>query len=121
MIVLVAGNLGESSSDPSRVTGGSKVLLRELGKSIGAGCQLHFYSGKEEGEDLLELVLEVLESQGVLQNGGVVRSVARHGSLVDGVGGGHGHGADGGGEGEKRCGQHYGNSLVIWCLSDVMK
>jgi hypothetical protein len=70
---------------------------------------------KREDENSLKLVLEVLEGQGVLQNGGIVRSVARHGPLVNGVGSGHGHGAHGGGEGEQRSGQHY--DLVIgWWL-----
>lgn len=47
----------------------------------------------------LELVLEVLEGQGVLEDGSVINTVG-HGSSVDGVCGGHSHGAHGGGEGE---------------------
>jgi hypothetical protein len=39
VVVLVTGNLRESSSDPARVASGSKVLLGELGKSVGADCQ----------------------------------------------------------------------------------
>jgi len=52
-------------------------------------------------ENSLELVLKVLEGQGVLENGGVIDTrVTGHGSRVDGVGSGHSHGAHGGGEGE---------------------
>ena len=36
VVVLVTGDLGESSSDPARVTSGSKVLFRELSKCVGA-------------------------------------------------------------------------------------
>lgn len=49
----------------------------------------------------LELVLEVLEGQGVLEDSGVIdTAVSGHGSSVNWVGGGHGHGAHGGGKGE---------------------
>lgn len=55
----------------------------------------------EEVRNSLELVLEVLEGQGVLEDSGVIdTAVSGHGSSVDGVGGRHGHGAHGGGEGE---------------------
>jgi hypothetical protein len=40
VVVLVAGNLRESSSNPVWVTGGGKVLGRELGKCVGAVYQL---------------------------------------------------------------------------------
>jgi len=52
-------------------------------------------------ENSLELVLKVLEGQGVLEDGGVIDTrVTGHGSRVDGVGSGHSHGAHGRGEGE---------------------
>jgi hypothetical protein len=47
VIVLVTGNLGESPSDPVWVTGSSKVLLGELGKSVGANDQIWFLKGKK--------------------------------------------------------------------------
>lgn len=99
MIVLVTGDLSVSSSDPVRVTGGGEVLSGELTKGIGADGQFAFRSQDEHY--LLELVLEVLEGQGVLEDGGVIDTrVTGHGSLVDGVSGGHGHGTHGAGESE---------------------
>ena len=106
MVVLVAGDLSVSSSDPRWVAGSGKVILGELGKSVLADRQSSLL--KQKLRCLLELVLEVLEGQSVLKDGGVIDTrVTVHGPSVDGVGSGHSHGAHGGSESEQRSGQHF--------------
>jgi hypothetical protein len=118
MVALVSSDLSVSSSDPVGVAGSGEVLSGELAKSVGAERSARVWR-KRSREDSLELVLEVLEGQGVLEDSGVIDTAAghvgtitRHSSPVDGVGGGHGDGGHGRGESKEDRGQHCG--LVGW-------
>lgn len=107
---LVAGDLGESAADPVRVTSGLEVRLVELGEGTGAGeVSQHWWRDVRKQRHSLELLLEVLEGQGVLQDLSVGGGGTGIGTLVDGVCGGHGVGAKSGqaGEDSKGGGEHH--------------
>ena len=70
--------------------------------------------GRRAASDSLELVLEVLEGEGILQDLGVGRA-GSHGILtLGGHAGGHGRGAEEGGKGEEGSELHRAGFGLLW-------
>lgn len=118
MGLLVLGNLGDTASDPSWVTGGLEVLVGELSKGVGAGV-----SGEQSITNVsaysLKLVLEVLEGQGILQDldvGGARHGHVGGGAVVHPLHGGDGRRSEDGSKSEESREHHL---VVVIGLGEV--